>query len=318
MTRRLPVPVTVSGPGVVLGVVAVALYVIARSTGAGWDIVVLCAIVAVLVVATIWPGAVLCTLRVHAETPPDAMVGRALPVTIELRGHARYLRVRSLTGPSAWYRADAPSRGTVTVVPLKRGVFPILVVEVRSASPLGLVSWRRRLHVSLASPLEVAPRPVPVRYAPQQGSDREAQARPRSSATGHEDTRGVREYVDGDPIRLVHWPATARTRTVMIRELEGPQRPRLLIVVDLRGHASNAEPDVEVAASRAAGLAIAALADRSLVDLATVEAGGTRHGSVRSPLEVGRRLARAVPGPPAPASPPPGAEIRYVRVGSPA
>ena len=64
VTRRLrpsslPVPATIAGPGVVLGVVAVALYVIARTTGAGWDIVILSTLVAVLVVATIWPGLVL-------------------------------------------------------------------------------------------------------------------------------------------------------------------------------------------------------------------------------------------------------------------
>lgn len=314
----LPVPATVSGPGVVLGCVSIALYVIARSTGAGWDIVILSTLVAVLVIAAIWPGLVLFGVRVRAEAPSDAMVGRALPVSIELRGHARGLRVRTLTGPSAWYRADAPSHGAATVVPIQRGVFPGIVVEVRSASPLGLVRWRRRFRVPLARPLEVAPRPLTVRYEPRQGSDREAQTRPRSSSTGQEDTRGVREYVDGDPIRLVHWPATARTGMVMVRELEGPQRPRLLIVVDLRGQISNADPDVEVAASRAAGLAIAALADGTLVDLATVEAEGTRHGAVRSPLEVGRRLARAVPATPAPGPVPPGAEVRYVRVGSPA
>jgi uncharacterized protein (DUF58 family) len=314
----VPVPARISGPGVVLGCVCVALYLIARTTGAGWDIVVLVTLVAVLVVAAIWPGVVLCGVGVRAETAADAMVGRALPVSIELRGHARGLRVRTLTGPSAWYRADAPSRGTATVVPLQRGVFPGIVVEVRSASPLGLVGWRRRFRVPLARPLEVAPRPIAVRYEPRQGSDREAQTRPRSSSTGQEDTRGVREYVDGDPIRLVHWPATARTGMVMVRELEGPQRPRLLVVVDLRGQPSDAESDVEVAASRAAGLAIAALADGTLVDLATVESDGTRHGPVRSPLEVGRRLARAVAGVPAPGPVRPGSEVRYVRVGSPA
>jgi uncharacterized protein (DUF58 family) len=316
VNRRVPVPATVSGPAVVLGVVAVALYVIARTTGAGWDIVILSVLIALLLVSAVWPGIALTGISVRASAPPDGMVGRPIQVSIELRGHARSLRVRTLTGPSAWYRADAPSHGTATVVPLKRGVFPGIVVEVSSSSPLGFVSWRRRFRVPLPSTLEVAPRPLAVRYEPRQGSDQEAQTQPRSSTTGHEETRGVREYVDGDAIRLVHWPATARTGMVMVRELEGPQRPRLLVVVDLRGEVANPEADVEVAASRAAGLAIGALADGTLVDLATVEAGGTRHGPVRSPLEVGRRLARAVPGAPAPGPLPPGSEIRFVRVGS--
>jgi uncharacterized protein (DUF58 family) len=316
VTRRVPVPTTVSGPGVVLGCLSIALYVIARSTGAGWDIVILCALVAVFVIAAIWPAVALVGVRVRARAPMDAMVGRPLTVNIELRGHARGLRVRTLTVPSSWYRADAPSHGAATVVPLQRGVFPRIVVEVRSASPLGLVGWRRRIRVPLARPLEVAPRPLTARYEPRQGSDRKASAQPRSSSSGQEETRGVREYVDGDPIRLVHWPATARTGMVMVRELEGPQRARLLVVVDLRSPDPKAHAEVEVAASRAAGLAISALADGSLVDLATIEADGPRHSPVHSPLEIGRRLARAVPGPPSPGPVPPGGEVRYVRVGT--
>ncbi len=123
----------------------------------------------------------------------------------------------------------------------------------------------------------------------------------------------MREYVDGDPIRLVHWPATARTGTVMVRELEGPQRPRLVVVVDLRGP----EADAEVAASRASGLALAALGAGTIVDLVTVEAAGPRTGTVTSALEIGRRLARAVPGPPALGPVEPGAQVRHVRAGEP-
>jgi uncharacterized protein (DUF58 family) len=193
-------------------------------------------------------------------------------------------------------------------------VFHDLVVEVRSASPLGLAAWRRRVRVALEHPLEVAPRPSTMRYDATQGSDREAQTSPRSSTLGHDDTRGVRGYVDGDPIRLVHWPATARTGAVMVRELEGPKRSRLLVVVDLRAPGPDADDEVEAAASRAAGLAIAALEQGTLVDLATVEAGGPRIAPVRSALEVGRRLARAVAGAPAPGTVPAGTEIRHIRV----
>jgi uncharacterized protein (DUF58 family) len=99
---------------------------------------------------------------------------------------------------------------------------------------------------------------------------------------------------------------------VMVRELEGPQRPRLLIVIDLRGD----EADAEIAAARAAGLALAALGRGTIVELATVEARGAAHGPVRSPLEVGRRLARAIPGVPVTRPTGPGVEVRHVRSGS--
>jgi uncharacterized protein (DUF58 family) len=311
---RLPAPSSLSRPGLVLGAVAVALYVIARSTGAGWDIVVLCALVAIMLIAAVWPGIALTGVRATAHAPRDGTVGRVLPIEVTLKGRARGLRVRvaiDASGAGEWTRADAPCTGEAALVPARRGVFPAVVVQVSSSSPLGLVAWRRWVRVDLDRPIEVAPRTLPVRYEPTRGADREAQSRPRASATGHEVTRGVREYVDGDAIRLVHWPATARAGAVMVRELEGPQRPRLVIVVDLRGP----DIDVENAASRASGLAISALASGTMVDLATVEADGPRTAPVQSPVEIGRRLARAIPGPPPSGAVPPGVEIRHVRPG---
>lgn len=315
MSSRLPAPTSLSRPGCVIAIVAGALYIIARSTGAGWDIVMLCALVAVLVIAAVWPGVTLCGVRATAVAPQDATVGRVLPVRVELKGRARGLRVRVAIDrdhPGDWARADAPCTGETTLVPAWRGVYSDLVIDVRSSSPLGLVGWSRHVRVRLLRPIEVAPRTVAVPFEPVRGADHEAQAQPRSSSSGHEVTRGVREYVDGDAIRLVHWPATARTGSVMVRELEGPQRPKLIVVVDLRGP----EPDAEIAASRASGLARSALAGGTLVELATVEPGGTRTGPVQSPLEIGRRLARAIPGAPATGPVGQGVEVRHVRAGA--
>ena len=274
----------------------------------------LCALVAILIVAAIWPGVSMVGVSAMAYAPPDATVGRVLPINVELTGRARGLKVSVVIDPDhpgEWFRADAPSDGQYALVPSRRGVFPELVIQVRSSSPLGLVGWSRRVHVKLERPIEVAPRTIPVKYESVRGADQRAEAQPRSSTSGQEVTRGVREYVDGDAIRLVHWPSTARTGTVMIRELEGPQRPRLVVVVDLRG----AESEAEIAASRASGLAQSALAAGTLVDLATVEADGTRFGAVKAPIEIGRRLARAMPGAPSSGPVAPGVEVRYVRVG---
>ncbi len=215
MRSRLPAPTGPSRPGAVLAIVALALYVIARSTGAGWDIVLLCALVAVLLVGAVWPGVALVGLRADAEAPRDATVGRALPVDLTLRGRARGLQVRVALDPgsmSRWMHADAPSAGRATLTPSRRGVCAEVLVEVRSSSPLGLVRWRRWIAVPLTHAIDVAPRAIATRYDAPRGSDREAASRPRAGVTGPDVTRGVREYVDGDPIRRVHWPATARHR----------------------------------------------------------------------------------------------------------
>jgi uncharacterized protein (DUF58 family) len=235
-------------------------------------------------------------------------------VHVELRGRSTALRVRvrfDRDGGSEWTHSDAPCRGEVVAIPAHRGVVDAVFVEIHGAGPLGLVGWRKRLRVALDAPIEVAPKPMVVQYAPPSGAQPVVRAEPHTGARGHETTRGVREYVDGDPIRLVHWPSTARSGSVMVRELEGPEQPRLVLVVDLRGGAQEAE----LAASRAAGLAIAALRGGVRVDVATCEARGPVTGAVRTATEVGRRLARAVGG--APTTPPagPGVDVRRVRPG---
>ncbi len=200
MRSRLPAPTSLSPPGIVLALVAAAIYLIARSTGAGWDIVLLCGLVAVLGIAATWPGIALATVRATASAPRDATVGRVLPIDVALRGRARGLHVRvslDAGGSSAWARADAPCAGTTNLVPSQRGVFGGALVEIRSSSPLGLVGWRRWIRVELDRPIEVAPRPITIRY--------EAAARCRSRGPGP--TASQCEWPGGDP-----WRARVRRR----------------------------------------------------------------------------------------------------------
>jgi uncharacterized protein (DUF58 family) len=130
----------------------------------------------------------------------------------------------------------------------------------------------------------------------------------RGDGNAPELVRGARPYVVGDPLRLVHWPASARAGGLMVRELEAPGRAPLTIAVDLRGD----DEEVEAAAGRAAGLAQAALRAGVPVTLATAEAGGPVLAPVIDAVSVGRRLARAVAGPPP--TPPPGRGAAIVRV----
>ena len=96
----------------------------------------------------------------------------------------------------------------------------------------------------------------------------------------------------------------------MVKELEAPVAPVLCIAVDLR---RGDDAAVEDAASRAAGLALAAIAAGVPVTLLTAEATGPRSGPVSSAGDVNRRLARAVPG--ALPAPPRGTEPIVVSAG---
>ncbi len=300
----IPRPIIVPKSAVILELVGLALFVVARTTGAGWDIVVLCAIIAVMFTGSLLPAVILARTTVTATAPPDATVGRPFPIELTVDG--RHVKVQVLTFDSEWLRIDRPSAGPILVTPTRRGILTRVRIEIVTAAPLGLARWRRRIRVTLPHAVEIAPRREPTRCPIVAGTTATTSLADATSSRGRDLTRGVREYVDGDPIRSVHWPATARTGAVMIREFEGPRRPHVVIVADLRG------PDPEGVASRAAGMADDALRHGARVQLATAEVDGPRVGDVTSSLHVGRRLARAVVGSPASPSAPAGATIHHL------
>jgi uncharacterized protein (DUF58 family) len=300
----VPRPILVPKAAVILELVGLALFVVARTTGAGWDIVLLCAVIAVVMTGSVLPAFVLGRVSVAATAPADATVGRPFPIELTVRGH--HVKVQVLTLSSDWVRIDAPTSGPLVVTPTRRGVLQRLRVEVVTAAPLGLARWRRRIVVDLPAPVDVAPRREPTRCPIVVGDTQTPSELAHLATGGVELTRGVREYLDGDPIRSVHWPATARTGVVMVREYEGPRRPVVILVVDLRG------TDPESVASRAAGMADDALRAGARVELATAEVEGPRLGVVPTPLHVGRRLARAVVGAPAFGPFPAGATVHHL------
>ncbi len=297
----VPRPIIVPKAVVILELIGLALFVIARTTGAGWDIVLLCAIIAVVLIGSALPAFVLARARVGASAGADATVGRVFTLTLTI--DARYVKGRVKTFDGSWVRIDRPTTGPVLVTPPRRGVVSAIEVELVTAAPLGLARWRTVVHVDLPTPIEVAPRREPTACRIVVGDTHTPSSLRHATAGGTDLTRGVREYRDGDPIRSVHWPATARTGLIMVREFEGPRRPHVVVVVDLRG------ADPEAVASRAAGMADDALAQGARVELATAEVDGPRVGSVPTPVHVGRRLARAVVGPPAAGPYPAGAVV---------
>ena len=288
-------PTALKRPLLVLGCSVAVLSITARTTGAGWLVVVLSALLPLLAVGAVWPVLTLRRVSVAARLPAVGIAGRPVSLRLEVTGATQGVTVEPLRPRGRRVSALPPASGEMTVTPTRRGVVTDVAVEVRSAAPLGLVWWRRRLDVPLALAFEVGPAPDDVPAAEVADVDRGGEVSPRT----------VREYVPGDAARLVHWASTARRGELLVKELEEPAAPALVLVVDLRGP----DDDAERAASRAAGLAEAALAINTPVLLGTAEPAGPRLGAVRSPQDVARRLARAVAGPPADGPVPAGAKV---------
>jgi uncharacterized protein (DUF58 family) len=304
--RRLRLwPSRVPRRGLGLLGLAATLALVGRASGAGWVVVLLCVVATVVVMATVWPVVTLARTRVELiRTPRDATAGSVTTFEVLVRGAGSGVRLRLVVGGTkgGWRAAIGTCQGAVVAVPSARGVVTLVTAELEGAGPLGLVSWRRRIGLPLPVPLEVGPAPAAVSLGDFVAVGIGASNTAARETAGHDTVRGVRDYATGDPIRIVHWPATARWGELMVKEMEDPTALELVIVVDLRGESDR----TEAAASIAAGLARAGLNASLAVSLLTAEQGGPRAGRVSSGVQAGRRLARAVADTP-PAEPGPGA-----------
>lgn len=92
---------------------------------------------------------------------------------------------------------------------------------------------------------------------------------------GGEEFHALRPYVVGDDLRRVHWPSTARTDEVMVRQDELPWQGRTTVVVDLRASTTTAAT-LELVVSAAASVLDGAWRRRDLVRLLTTN--GTDSG----------------------------------------
>jgi uncharacterized protein (DUF58 family) len=78
----------------------------------------------------------------------------------------------------------------------------------------------------------------------------------------------LREYVQGDDPRLIHWPTSARMGTLMLREHVELRRPEFTVVLDAAARTSTAD-DFEEMVDVAASIAVHALHSGVNVSLRT-------------------------------------------------
>ncbi|GAA4241959.1 DUF58 domain-containing protein [Actinomadura meridiana] len=161
----------------------------------------------------------------------------------------RVPRLRAGGTRSVTYRLPTGRRGEIPVGPLR----------LERADPLRLA--RRVREYGAPQLLLVRPRTVRLPLLPSgrahhlEGptSDRS----PAGTATFH----ALREYVIGDELRHIHWKSSARTGTLMVRQLVDASLPTTTVVLEARPDAwpdpDDFELAVDVAASVAAGAAAA-------------------------------------------------------------
>jgi len=291
--ETLPRPQRALGPvaGTVLAIGAWAA--VAHNSGAGWVQALGALLAAFLFVGLAAPALAVRRIRCAATAGPvDATAGSPAVIEVRVSAPAR-LRPLDPTGPE---RVTGRRHSVeVTVVPDGRGVRRRCTVEVASAAPFGLLWWTKRVVVVLPRALHIAPRigsPDPTGLVDDNSAGEDAR---RVDARVGE-PRGIRQYQPGDLRHAVHWPATAHTGSLMVREMETPaSRP-----VRVLGILPDDQALAEVAAERVLGTVQGLVNTGRAVVLVTAEPGGTVEEPVNGVLDAGRRLARALPRVPPP------------------
>jgi uncharacterized protein (DUF58 family) len=237
--------------------------------------------------------AVVATRRVTVSVsaaPVNAYVGDRIPFTLSLTGPSLNFFVKSLV-PGGLEAVTPPGSGAFMSMVDRRQVVGSLEVEVMGSGLCGLVTCARRKSVPLPAPLHVGPRPLAPPHPFPELFGAWGDGAPRPAAVG-DVVRGVRDYVPGDPVRRVHWLSSARRGDLVVKEVEDPAAPRLIVALDLGGGGLAGE----MAAGRAAWYAHEARGRGYEVVMATVEPGGAVSGRVGPPTDVNERLARASRG----------------------
>lgn len=196
-------------------------------------------------------------------------VPRGDPIVIDyrLRNRTRFRSGRATIidrCDDATTRVDAPAvapntersvRGTIATS--RRGVFDVGPFEIERIDPFWLTIGRRR-DTERAS-VTVHPKVYDligphgaVRVVENESVIRRATADPLSGFVS------MREYVPGDDPRLIHWPTTARTGTLMVREHVEVRRPEFTVVLDT-SPAVGTPDDFEEAVDVTATLAVHAI-----------------------------------------------------------
>lgn len=229
-------------------------------------------LVAILVLALVLVTGARLRLGCRRNVAPDRVqLGSTLTGQLDITANSRLPagmvllqdQVPPELGQQPRFTLDRPGRRRTRTVryPLVgrvRGRWTCGPLQVHITDPFGLVRMDRRF--TGTTQVLVTPR-IEVLAALDNAGDRgragEAQAH-RVGILGTDDVL-IREYRDGDDVRRVHWPSTARRGELMVRREEQASDHSARIILDSRGRAhtgSGTGSSLEWAISAAASIGL--------------------------------------------------------------
>lgn len=221
------------------------LFLVAANTQSGWVMVIASILVAVLFEGWISSKRALKGLEIARQLPRVATAGEACRITITVRNttaRSKYLvqlvehlpNTLAVVCPQRRFLIKViPPQGTVTlsyeVESPTRGTHIFAKAELECGFPFGLFTARRRLQTEPAL-LRLSPRTIPGSATPRSRSDEVHPCHSLPAKGQSDDFYGLRDYVYGDTLRMVHWPASAHAGNLQVRENQAEAAPQRLVV----------------------------------------------------------------------------------------
>lgn len=224
--------------------IALCLALVLPST-LGWGLAI--GLTLLSVGATVWAAVLRRRVDVEIVLPGRLIRGEDGELTVVVTNRSRLpaTRVRvevqlpqgGLTPSEVFFEFAVPGRSVVRrstpITAFNRGRWQPLPLPVRLGDPFGIHEVETR-RPPVAAPVIVLPVVLPVRRIQLPAASPLAEVPDRRSLlTDPTAIVGIRPYEPGDPLRAIHWPATAATGTLVRRETERAWARDLLVVVDL-------------------------------------------------------------------------------------
>lgn len=235
--------------------------------------------VAGLLVSGVLSGAALMGLELDRDVPTTGTRRETLAIRYRLRNRSWFIPAFALTieelpasikrRPGGTWRgtadritafaANIPVRGEgvtyASLVPNRRGRFTFGAVRVSTTFPFGLA--KKSVTFWMHAEVLVLPKAVPVAEPALDGLSRLGRSEGTTRRSrGGEEFFALREYVPGDPLRLIAARASARQNRTIVRDLAESGAGRITIIADIPDDSANSERTMDAAA----GFAKAALA----------------------------------------------------------
>lgn len=217
----------------------------------------------------LWAWLSVARLRVRVpHVPTRAQVGERLRLELEVENPTPFPRAEvevrlasSLPGPAPGAVLSLPRYGlriVLLTVPLRRrGVFTLGPVEWVGEDPLGLFRAVRRTGGAHRLVVYPAPQELPG-FGVERTELRGEEALRQRATVPATDASTVREYRQGDPLRHIHWPTTARTGRLMVKQFDTGRSALVWLLLDLHAGShwgEGEESTLEVGVTAAASIA---------------------------------------------------------------